>query len=463
MEPSPASALLLLDQVPGPKGRLVVGSLPEMRRDPLSLLMRAAREHGDVARLDLVERTLLLSHPDDVKHVLQDRHVDYGKSYFYERLKLLAGEGLVTSEGAFWLRQRRLAAPAFHRERIGRLQSMMARRTGEMLERWRGLEGAESFDVAREMTRLTLGIAGESLFGMDLIGAAEEVGDAAATALEITNQRGNQLVLFPQAIPTPQNRRFKKALKVLDGVVYDVIEHRENSGERGDDLLQMFLDVEDADTGERMTRRQLRDEVLTMLLAGHDTTANALAWTFYLLSKHPDVERRLAEEVEAVVGDKAPTGADLPKLELTTRVIKESLRLYPPAWIIGRVAKKDDVIRGVKVPAGTSVMLAPWVVHRHPDHWENPEGFDPDRFLPDEESKRHKMAYFPFAAGPRMCIGREFALMELKTIVPMIVARYRLGLVPGAVVEPEPTITLRPRGGVPMTLRPRVSEERRAA
>lgn len=446
---------LSLDSLTGPKGSFLVGSLPAMRQGPLKLLMDAAREHGDIARLQLVERVLLLSHPDDVKHVLQDRHTNYAKSYFYERMKLLVGEGLVTSDGAHWLRQRRLAAPAFHRERLRHLQGVMARRTVEMLGEWSHKGDGHAIDAAEEMTRLTLGIAGETLFSVDLLGKAAEVGHAAAAALEITNQRGSQLFVTPQAIPTSQNRRFKQALEVLDRVVFEVIARRRDTGETADDLLQMFLEAKDADTGEQMNERQLRDEVLTMLLAGHDTTANALSWTWHLLSLHPEVERRVFEEVERVLGGRVPGPADLAALTYTNQVIKESMRLYPPAWVIGRVAKEDDVIRGYHVPKGTTVMLSPYVVHRHPDFWDNPEGFDPDRFAPEQEARRHKMAYFPFAAGPRMCIGSNFALMELQTILPLVVQRYRLQLVPGALVEPEPTITLRPKGGIRMRLRRR--------
>lgn len=441
-----------LDDVPGPRGRFLVGSLPDMRDDPLGLFAAAIREHGDIVRFDLVERMLLVNHPDHVKHVLQDRHADYGKGFFYRRLKLLAGEGLVTSDGQHWLRQRRLAAPAFHRERIAALEATMVRRTAEMLDRWATFPAGRPFDLAAETTRLTLGIAGDALFSMDLVGAADEVGRAAADALEITNDRGNQLFLIPQAIPTSQNRRFQAALEVLDGVVYDVIERRRSSAERKDDLLQMFLDAVDQDTGERMDDRQLRDEVLTMLLAGHDTTANALAWTFTLLSRHPDVERRLAAEVEEVLGHREPTTADLQRLPYLAMVAKEAMRLYPPAWVISRVARVDDVIGDVQVPAGTTVMISPWAVHRHPAFWDNPEGFDPERFAPEAEARRHKLAYLPFAAGPRMCIGSAFATMELHTAIAMVVRRARLHLVPGAVVEPEPTITLRPKGGVPTTV-----------
>lgn len=454
MATTTADALTRTEVAPGPKGCFVFGSLSEMRNNALGFLTDAAREYGDVVRLHLVEHVHLVNHPDLVKHVLQDRHTNYRKGFFYERMKVLVGEGLLTSDGDFWLRQRRLASPAFHRDRIARLQTAMARRTTEMLDEWeRYQKSGEVFDVAAEMMRLTLGIAGETLFSVDLLGDAEAVGEAAADALEIINIRGNSLLLLPTAIPTSQNRRLTRAVRTLDGVVNDIIARR-RAGEGGDDVLQMFVDAEDADTGERMSDRQLRDEVITMLLAGHETTANALAWTWYLLSKHPSVMRALRKEVDEVLAGRTPAPDDLEDMPYTRMVLQEALRRYPPAWLISREAKEDDVIGGYPIRAGSTVMMSPYVMHHHPGWWDNPEGFDPERFSPEESAGRPRFAYFPFAAGPRMCVGSAFAMMELQTIVPMMVQRYKIELAAGAAVVPEPTITLRPADGVPMTVKP---------
>jgi cytochrome P450 len=450
----------LTDSVaPGPKGCFVFGSLSEMRRDALRFLTDSARQYGDVVRLDLVETVYLLSHPDHIQRVLQDNHTNYKKGFFYDRLKVLVGDGLLTSNGDFWLRQRRIASPAFHKDTLARLQDAMVRRTTQMLDAWDEsyAKTGETFDLAAEMMRLTLGIAGDTLFGVDLLDDAEEVGEAASDALEILNVRGNSLLVLPTAIPTAQNRRLTKAVKVLDDVVNDVIAKRRAGAEAGaeprPDLLQMLMDAVDGETGERMNDKQLRDEVMTLLLAGHETTAQALSWTFYLLSKHPAVERQLRKEIDEL-GGRPPSVADLPRLAFTDMVVKEAMRRYPPAWLISRTAKEDDVIGGYRVPAGATVLLSPYVMHHHPGYWENPEGFDPERFIEAEHKKRPRFAYFPFAAGPRMCIGWHFAMMELVTCVACIVQRQRLSLTPGFEVVPEPTITLRPADGVKMNVKP---------
>jgi cytochrome P450 len=440
---------------PGPKGCFVFGSLSQMRSNALQFLTDSARTYGDVVKIDLVEEMHMLNHPDHIQHVLQDRHTNYGKGFFYERLKILVGEGLLTSNGDFWLRQRRIASPAFHKERLAALQETMTARTTKMLEEWQPhLASGATFDAAAEMMRLTLGIAGDTLFGKDLLSDAEAVGEAASDALEILNDRGNSLLIIPSVIPTAQNRRLTRAIKTLDDVVNGVIAERRALAKRGEtvakpDLLQMLMEAKDGDTGEGMSDKQLRDEVMTLLLAGHETTAQVLSWTWFLLSKHPAVERTLRAEIDSVLGQRTVTVADLPKLKYTEMVIKEAMRRYPPAWLFSRTAKEDDVIGGYKIKKGSTVLLSPYVMHHHPAYWDNPEGFDPERFR--DESKRPKFAYFPFAAGPRMCIGWNFAMMELMSIVPTVLQRVRLQLVPGFDVIPEPTITLRPADGVKVT------------
>ncbi|HVE83061.1 MAG TPA: cytochrome P450 [Myxococcales bacterium] len=440
--PAPAD-LAAARTAPGPRGRFILGSTPEFRSDPLDLLSRVVREHGDVVKLNLVKTAFVVAHPDGVRHVLHDHHLKYKKNFVYDRLQPLLGNGLVTSGGDFWKRQRRLAQPAFHRQRIQGFAQMMAARTGRMLERWKGLAaGRKPFDVHEEMTRLTFGIIGDALFSLDLEEGAAEVGEALAEALEITQRSFTALVYVPRSIPTPENLRFARAKKVLDRLVDEIIEKRRAAPDAGHDLLGMLMAARDEDTGEAMDNRQLKDEVLTMALAGHETTANALTWTFSLLSRHPEIARRVQQEART---------ARWPNLRYTQQVIEESMRLYPPAWIFGREALVDDVIQGFLVPRGSTVMLSPYVTHRHRDFWENPEGFDPDRFAPEQAQGRHRYAYFPFAAGPRMCIGDSFARMEMPIILSLVAERYAVHLEPGFVPELDPVVTLRPGNGMWVT------------
>ncbi|MGA9522293.1 MAG: cytochrome P450, partial [Myxococcaceae bacterium] len=328
----------------GPKGRPLLGNIPETRADPLAFFSKVAREYGDVVRLNLIETVHLLNHPDHVKHVLQDNHLNYEKGFGYARMEPLVGKGLLTSEGDFWKRQRRLAQPAFHRQRIAGFAELMVRHAQAMFDRWSAHPRGESIDVHAEMMRLTFGIVGDTLFSMDLLGEAEATGRALSTALEIINDRFQQFFVTPKVIPTPENLRLYRAIGVLEQMVNGIIEQRRAEPGRHGDLLDMFMEIQDADTGERMTDRQLRDEVMTMVLAGHETTANALSWTWLLLSKHPEVERKLHDEVARVLEGRVPTVADLPLLEYTMRVIHESMRLYPPAWFTSRKAIHDDVI-----------------------------------------------------------------------------------------------------------------------
>ncbi len=432
----------------------LLGDLPAIRRDPLGLLSRAARR-GDVVRLRLGREVYLLNHPDHVQRVLHDNHANYRKSFLYERMKPLVGEGLLTSEGTAWKRRRRLAQPAFHKERLAGFAAIMSQHTAAMLDRWaEPAARGEPVDVAAEMMRLTLTVVGHALFGLDLLGKADDAGRALTAALRITNERFYSLVYLPASIPTPRNLRFSRAIKVLDRVVNEVIAAR-RAGDARPDLLGMLMEARDAESGEALTDEELRDEVMTMVLAGHETTANALSWAFRLLSLAPPVERRLHEESAGALGGRVATIEDLPRLEIAARVHQEAMRLYPPAWVFGREAIAADAFGGVRIPAGAAVSVCPWLLHRDPRWWEDPEGFDPDRFAPGAAKARPKYAYVPFAAGPRMCIGNGFAMMEMQMVLAMVAARYRLDLVPGRPVELEPSVTLRPRGGIWMTVHPR--------
>jgi cytochrome P450 len=439
-------------RAPGPKGNLITGVLTELRSAKLKTLINLVQTYGDVVRMPVVIDMYLVTHPDHVKYVMQDNHPNYTKGFNYVRMEPFLGKGLLTSEGEEHLRNRRLAQPAFHRQRIAGFADLMAGHTARMLAGW---EPGAKLDVHHEMMKLTLAVVGDALFSTDISQSAEEVGRALSDVLEITNHRFESIFVPPKFFPTPMNLRFNRSLDVLDTLVNGLISARRKNPEVKNDLLAMLMEARTEDGKDGMSDRQLRDEVMTMVLAGHETTANALTWAFYLLSTHPEVERRLATEVAQLEG-RAPTLADLPKLPYTKQVMEETMRLYPPAWAVGRQTIEDDEIGGYRIPKKTDVMLFPFMTHRDPRFWDNPEGFDPDRFLPENAAKRHKFAFFPFAAGPRMCIGSAFAMMEMQLVLAMVVQRFRVDLVPGQVVIPEPRVTLRPKDGLKVSLKNRL-------
>jgi len=441
---------------PGPAYLTPFGVGRTMRRDPLAFVSGLARDYGDsvLVRMGPVHFYMFF-HPDAVKHVLQENHQNYVKGPIIGRVKVLIGEGLFTSEGSFWRRQRRLAQPAFHRDRIAGLVDTMVRCTAERLDGWAPRAAERTpFDVAEEMSALTLTIVGRALFGRDLSGEAAAAGRALGVTLEIAAERAMSYAVLPLAIPTARNRAFRRARRVLDDLVYQMIDARRQGGGEAGDLLSMLMAARDEETGEGMTRRQLRDEVMTFFLAGHETTAVALSWTWSLLANHSDVVERLRREVADALGTRSPTIADLPNLPLCRQVVEEAMRLYPPVWGVGRQALKEDTVGGYRIPAGAILSLSPWVTHRHSAIWADPDRFDPDRFAPDQVRSRPKHAYFPFSSGPRLCIGETFALVEAQIVVAMMMQRYALALPAGAMVVPEPHLTLRPRGGLPMILRP---------
>jgi cytochrome P450 len=437
---------------PGPPGLPFLGNVLDAWRDPLALFVGSRGRYGDLVRFKFGPLDYyLVSDPDLVHHVLVENHKAYVKSRNYAGLKLVLGQGLLTSEGDFWRSQRKLAQPAFHRQRMSGFVDSMAGDTAAMLERWDALPDAP-IDAHAEMMRLTLRIVGHTLFSTDVDGEASAVGAALNHALAWTNHYVEALISVPPWVPTPENLRFKRSKKTLDDMVFRIIDARQKSGEDAGDLLGMLMAVRDEETREGMTARQLRDEVMTLVVAGHETTANLLAWAFYLLSEHPDVARRVKAEVDEVLGDRVPVLADLPRLGYTKRVLEESLRLYPPAWVFERQAILDDVLGGFRIPKGSILGISPWCIHRSPALWDDPERFDPERFLPDAVAARPKFAYLPFGGGPRFCIGNGFAMMEAQIIVAMIVQRWSLALVPGHPVVPDPLVTLRPRHGMQMTL-----------
>ena len=448
---------------PGPRGHLLLGSLREVQREPLELLRDGFRDHGDVVRYRFgTTRALLLAHPDHIGHVLHDNHRNYDKhNVDYTMLRRLLGNGLLTSDGAFWHRQRRLMAPMFHRQRVAGFCNLMVNSTLEMLDRWDALaQSGEPFDVAVEMARLTLTIVAKSLFSADVSDDAETIGVALT---EVNRQLGEfSLLDMFWMIPTARKRRFRAAVGALDQVVGKIIEQRRHATFRNEDLLSMLLDAVDEETSKGMTPRQVRDEVLTLLLAGHETTANALAWTWYLLAQNPEAENKLHDEIASALGERAQGALDLPLLRYTRMVIEESMRLYPPAWAISRNTIGEDEIGGYRVRPRTNIIICSFVTHRHPAFWEEPERFDPERFSPARSEGRPNFAYLPFGGGPRICIGNGFAMTEAQLVLATVAQRYRLRLAPGHPVELHPLITLRPRHGIRMTLHP-ADDDRAAA
>jgi len=435
-----------------------LGHLRLMQSDQLGFTLRAREACGPIARFRFVVMPAhLLAHPDHVRHVFVDNHRTYDKqTRGFDVLRIVLGNGLLTSEGDFWRRQRRIAQPAFHKDRIAGFAQVMVRASEDTAREWSDVarRGA-TLDVAAEMMRLTLRIAGETLLSTDVTGDAESVGASVSILLHEAGKRILRPVDVPLSWPTARNKLLLGAVHSLDTVVLRMIEERRRSAARPNDLLTMLMDARDEETGEGMTDQQLRDEVLTIFLAGHETTANALAWTFYLLSRHPAVARRLSAELHDVLHGRSPEIADLGNLVYTTAVLKESMRLYPPAWIIGRRAVQDDVIDGYDIPRDSFVFVSPWVTHRDPAFWPNPEGFDPDRFMPERAADLPRHAYFPFGAGPRFCIGQGFAMIEAQLLLATLHQRFHLDLISAHRVIPHPSVTLRPRDGI--LVRPRAT------
>jgi cytochrome P450 len=399
---------------------------------------------------------VLVSGITEIQHILVKNQKNYTKSRNYLGLKLVLGDGLLTSEGEFWRRQRKLAQPAFHMQRLRGLATTMAELTGDSIARWNALpESGRTLDMHAEMMRLTFRIVGKTLFNSDVEGDAQAIGKALTIAMQFANDYIEQLQLIPPWLPLPKNIRFQKARQTLDALVYRIIdEHRRGQAPEGD-LLGMLMSATDDGDGGGMTPKQLRDEVMTLVLAGFETTANALTWTLYLLAKHPEVAQKLEEEATRVLGDREATFEDVPRLEYTERVLQESMRLYPPAWCFERMAIESDEIGGYAIPKGTTIAICPYVLHRNPAYWDDPDAFDPDRFLPERSNDRSRFAYLPFGDGPRICIGKNFAMMEAKIVLAMLASRFRIRLATDHHVDIDPRITLRPRNGMPMTLTPR--------
>ena len=439
---------------PGPPGYPLVGCIPKMLQNPLQFLMNSALEYGDVVHLGAMGRqqVYLVSHPDHVKYVLQDNSGNYIKSKHFKELKLVLGNSLVVSEGESWQRQRRLMQPSFHRQRVSALIENMTAVIAQMLDNWKGLNMGSSLDISVQMTHLTEKIVLKSLFSLDASDRVTEISRAWNTVYEFLSDSILSPLKLPLSIPTPSHKRFHQAMYVLDEFIYNTIRKRRENKKNIDDMLSMLLAVRDEESGEAMSDRELRDELITMFLAGFETLANALVWTWYLLSKHPGVERQLSVELATVLDDRTPTLEDLPHLKYTKMVTSEVLRLYPSGWMFFRSNLEADLIGEYEIPPQSLMVISPFVTHRLPAFWENPEGFDPERFAPEQVAVRSRYAYYPFGGGSRKCIGEFFAITEMQLIVAMIAKKFRLHLIPEHPVERQAGFTLRSRYGMLMTL-----------
>jgi len=439
-------------RLPGPKGLPFVGVAFRLLRDPLEVMQSAAREYGDIVRIPVVGGSrILLNHPDYIQQVLIFQQNKFHKSKLSkEATERLLGQGLLISEGDFWRRQRRLAQPAFHRQRIDGYSSTMVECAQEQSGKWS--EG-ETRNIAVEMMELTLEAAVRTLFGTTLPGEAQHVGRAMTCLMRYSLGRARQPIRIPMTWPTPRNRRANREYDFLDSVVYRIISERKaqpNSNHRKD-LLSILIAAMDED-GTQMTPKQLRDETMTLLLAGHETTALTLAWTWYLLSRNPMVEKKLHEELGAVLGGRNPELADLGRLPYLHAMIKEVLRLYPPAYLLARTAVAPFSVGGYEFPAGETVLVSQWVLHRDPRYYDDPEAFRPERWLDGLEGRLPPGAYFPFGDGPRRCIGQGFAMLEAALVIGVIAQRFLFRLAPGREVKTEPLGTLRPKHGIWMTI-----------
>ncbi|MEJ7578384.1 MAG: cytochrome P450 [Pyrinomonadaceae bacterium] len=435
---------------PGPKDRLFSRQASAFRRDPLNFLTNLARAYGDVSHFHIgSQRAFLLNHPDHIKDVLVTRQANFLKARA-ELTRRLLGEGLLTSEGEFHRRQRRLSQPAFHRTRIHAYGAVMVERGARLHERW---QDGQTLDIAEEMMRLTLSIVGKTLFNADVETETDEVGAALSEIrrlFETPNLPHSKLL---EKMPfVPAARRFQKARERLDAVIYRIIEERRESNRDQGDLISMLLLARDEEDDRQMTDEQVRDEAMTLFLAGHDTTSNALSWTWYLLSQHPQVEAKLHCELDAVLADRLPSTEDIAALKYTEMVFTEAMRLYPPAWRISRRVIEDYEVGGYRIPAGSLVLLSQWVTHRDPRYFPDPSQFDPERWTTEARDSRPQFSYFPFGAGARRCIGEGFARTAGVLLLATLAGRWRMRLVRNHKVETQPLLTLRPKHGMRMTL-----------
>lgn len=443
------------ERPPGPKGSLIMGVMRDFNRDTLGFIT-SCRDYGDVVHTRfLYVHAYFLYNPDDIETLLTTGSKSYRKaqslrSPFFHRL---VGNGLVTSEGEFWRRQRRLAQPAFHRQRISAYGDVMVQYAQRAIETWKPTERR---DVARDMTRLTLEIVVKTLFNADVSNDADRIGQILTSLVKPFASQATLKWILDNRLPTPGHRRYFNSVAEIDRIVFRIIAERRASGYDEGDLLSMLLQAQD-DDGTQMSDAQLRDEVMTLFLAGHETTALALSWSWYLLATHPEAEQKFHAELEEVLGGRTPNVSDLPRLKYAEMIAKETMRLYPPAYAVGREAIEDTEIGGFNVPKGTQLFAFQWVTHRDARFFDEPDTFKPERWSGDQGEQLPKYAYFPFGGGPRQCIGNYFAMMEIVLLLATIGQRFRFALDPSHKVEVLPVLSLRPKDGIKVITEPRIN------
>ncbi|MCU0533231.1 MAG: cytochrome P450 [Hydrococcus sp. Prado102] len=444
---------------PGPRGYPLIGNLPKMLQNPLQFLTDVAQKYGEVVNLGAMgsQQLYLVTHPDSVKYILHENNHNYVKGQNFQIIKQIIGEGLAVKEGDSWRRERRLMQPTFHRQRVGALVNLMNESIAQMLQNWGNIESGKPLDIFAQMMNLTQTILLKSLLSIDSHEQIHEMNQVWDTAYEYLSSQLWAVFRLPLWVPTPKNRRFVRSMTKLDNIVYRIIRERRSCDNTPDDLLSMLMDAYDSESGSGLTDEQLRDEIMTIFTGGFETSAAVLAWTWYLLSQHPEIEGKLHEELDCVLGGRTPTLEDLPNLQYTKMVLSESMRLYPGAWVFTRTNLQADEIGGYYIPANSLIMLSPYVTHRLSAFWENPQDFNPERFTREEVAARPRYAYYPFGGGQRQCIGEIFAMTEMQLVIAMVAQQYRLHLMPGHPVEEEPMFTLRPRYGIQMTLDARSS------
>jgi len=442
----------LRGQAPGPGMLSFFSRLPEFRRDPLAGFFQSALKYGDVVRYRALWITHQLTNPAHIQRVLQSNFSNYRKGRDYHILKSSLGEGLLTSEGALWQRQRKMTQPALHSQQVASFIRIMETFALALLAKWEHFaSNGEAFDIVPDLMHLTLNIASQALFTSSLEAETEIIREALAVGRNYSVDRAWSVVRLPQSFPTPGNRRFHKALADFHGVIDRMIAARHSTPHRIPDLLTMLMEARDED-GRPMSDKQLRDEVATLLTAGHETTTLALSWACYLLAQHPAAQERMRSEYGFLQG-RAPGYEDLSRLRYARMVIDETMRLYPPVWVISRQAIGHDEIGGYRIPAGSEMLIFPYITHRHPQWWPEPEKFFPERFAPENSASRQKFSYLPFGAGPRACLGLNFAMTEIQVVLALILQRFHLQLAPEAPrVSADPSVTLRPVPGIHMRL-----------
>jgi cytochrome P450 len=441
---------------PGPHGLPLIGSIGSLRaKGPLDFWFDLWQEHGDVARAQMgPQRMMQFVRPEHVQYILVKNKDNYVKGLSHDTLRIPLGAGILTAEGDLWRRQRQLMSPTYTPRAVQRFAGIMLDATDKMLARWREIPAGSAVAINLEMMRLTMSVISRSIFTVDIGEDFAEAGEALTQILDFASQRSVSLLTLPLSVPTPGNRRLNRALATIDEFLYGIIESRRQKAPGGD-LLSLLMQMCDEETGEGMSEKQLRDEVLITFFAGHETTAQLLTWAWCLFSEHPEAEERFHAELEAKLQGRSPRADDVDELVYTRMVMDETLRLYSPVAIMARDALADDEVGGYGVPAGCIVTLSPYVTHRHPEFWERPLAFYPDHFAPEQVESRPRYAYYPFGAGPRTCLGKHFALLEAALVLAEVGQRFRPRLVPGQEVKPRWSGTLRPDRDIMMTLEER--------